>query len=306
MHVVVAIVGFRNAGDISRCLAALGRSTFPDFAAVICENGGADAFAALKAIAPETLTGGQPVTLIQAPGNVGFAGGVNICLAAAPDVDAYWVLNPDTEVEPTALDAMVARLETGDCDAVGSVLAWPDGTVQALGGRWRPWLARAEGIGRGQRLGAPVDAAAVERRQGFIMGASLLASRRFVAVAGVMREDYFLYGEEIEWCVRALGLGLKLGFAPSAVVRHHQGATTGSGESAARRPRLPVYLDERNKMLLTRDRFPGRLPVAAVAALGLLVLRYGLKGRGAALRHALDGWMAGLRNRRGRPDFAAA
>jgi N-acetylglucosaminyl-diphospho-decaprenol L-rhamnosyltransferase len=306
MHVAVAIVGFRNVGDVERCLRALGRSTFADFDVVICENGGVEAFAALKAAAPTVTPGGQRVRLIEAPGNVGFAGGVNICIAEAPDVDAYWILNPDTEVEPAALGAMVARLEVGDCDAVGSVLTLDDGTVQAFGGRWRPWLARAEAIGRGQPVGAPIDASAVEREQSFIMGASLLASRHFVEVAGTMREDYFLYGEEIEWCLRAIGLGLKLGFAPDAVVHHHQGSTTGSGGAAGRRPRLPVYLDERNKILMTRDCLPAALPVVAFTALALLFLRYGVKGRGGALRHAVDGWWAGLRDERGRPAFAAA
>jgi hypothetical protein len=57
---------------------------------------------------------------------------------------------------------------------------------------------------------------------------------------------------------------------------------------------------------MTRDRFPGRLPVTALAALALLIMRYGVMGRGAALRHAVDGWWAGLQNRRGRPAFAAA
>ena len=305
MRVAVAIVAFRNPGDIARCLSALGRSTYSDYEVVICENGGVAAFDALAAATPRALPGGQAVRVIQAQGNVGFAGGVNLCIAAAPTAGAYWVLNPDTEVEPNALAFMVERLEAGDCDAVGCVLALDDGTAQAFGGLWRPWLARAEAIGRGQPIGSDIDAAAVEATQTFIMGASLLAGRRFVETVGPMREDYFLYGEELEWCQRATALGMRLGFAPRAVVRHHQGATTGSGQAVSRRPRLPVFLDERNKMLITRDHFPARLPVAAVAALVLLVLRYGVKGRGAALGHALDGWWAGLRNQRGRPAFAA-
>ncbi len=306
VHVAVAIVGFRNPDDIARCLRALARSTYANYEVVICENGGSDAFQTLNIEAPRELPGGQPVRLIQAAGNIGFAGGVNTCIAAAPEADAYWVLNPDTEVEPEALGAMVARLEAGDCDAVGCVLALGDGTAQAFGGLWRPWLARAEAIGRGRPVSGAIDAGAVEKAQTFIMGASLLATRRFVDTAGPMREDYFLYGEELEWCCRALKLGMRLGFAPDAIVRHHQGTTTGSGAAKSRRPRLPVFLDERNKMLMTRDHFPARLPVAAVAALALLVLRYGVKGRGNALGHALAGWWSGLRNERGRPAFAAA
>jgi GT2 family glycosyltransferase len=306
LHVAVGIVAFRNPDDVASCLRALARSTHADYEVVICENGGQAAFDAMAARTPAAMPGGQRVRVIQAPGNVGFAGGVNICIAAAPEAGAVWILNPDTEPEPAALAAMVARLEVGDCDAVGCVLARSDGAVQAFGGKWRPWLARAEAIGRGARVGGAIDAAAVERAQTFIMGASLLAGRRFLETTGPMREDYFLYGEEAEWCRRATERGMRLGFAPDAVVRHHQGATTGSGHAAGRRPRLPVFLDERNKMLFTRDHFAARLPVAALAALALLVLRYGVKGGGGALGHALGGWWSGLRNQRGRPSFAAA
>src|SRR5580658_2030300 len=47
MHVVIAIVGFRNPADIAGCLAALEPSSHQDFAVCICENGGADAYDAL-------------------------------------------------------------------------------------------------------------------------------------------------------------------------------------------------------------------------------------------------------------------
>ncbi|MCW5758147.1 MAG: glycosyltransferase [Phenylobacterium sp.] len=108
MHVAIAIVGFRNAGDIVACLHALESSEHTDFEVVICENGGAAAFDALQAALPARLGGGQPVRIIMAEGNVGYAGGVNRAMAAAPDADAWWVLNPDTEAEPGALGAWCA------------------------------------------------------------------------------------------------------------------------------------------------------------------------------------------------------
>src|SRR3546814_4422658 len=95
----------------------------------------------------------------------------------------------------------------------------------------------------------------------------MLVSRAFLQATGPMREDYFLYCEEVEWCLRARAKGMAFGFAPEARVLHNQGASTGSGQSVRTRPRLPIYLDERNKMLVTRDCFAGRLPIAAVAAL---------------------------------------
>jgi GT2 family glycosyltransferase len=307
MHVAVAVVGFRNASDIVACLNALSRSEHADFEVVICENGGPASFAALTAAIPSVLPGGQLVRALQAPGNLGYAGGVNFALDAAQDADAWWILNPDTEPEPGVLSAMLDRLSRGDCDAVGCIIHSADGTIQAYGGgRWRPALARAEALGKGRGLSEPIDEAAVEQAQGYISGCSMLVGRRFLSLAGLMRDDYFLYGEEVEWFVRARRLGLRLGFAPSARIVHHAGSTTGSYDQTKNQPKTPVYLDQRNKMLVIRDTAPALLPVAAPAALGLLVLRFGKRGAWRQLGYALQGWVAGLMNERGAPGWIDA
>lgn len=305
-HVAVLIVGFRNVDDIKRCLEALDRSTHADYEIVVCENGGGEAFDALRTAISDRRPGGQPVKLVQAPENLGFAGGVNLCLANAPAADAWWILNPDTEPAPDALQLMLARLVLGGCDAVGCTLYLPDGRVQSYGGLWRSWLARAESLGIGARLEAAVDPAEVERVQNYLNGASMLVGRRFLDVAGPMREDYFLYCEEVEWCLRAVSRGLVLGFAQAARVLHRQGTTTGAGGARNRQPRLPVYLGERNKVLLTRDLFPRRVVVATVAAVALLLLRYGRYGAWRQIGYGLAGLRAGLGDERGRPAWLAA
>jgi GT2 family glycosyltransferase len=215
------------------------------------------------------------------------------------------VLNPDTLVETETLAELVARLECGDCDAVGGVLYHPDGSVQAYGGRWRSWLARAESIGHGASLEAVVDKASVEREMDYLLGASMLIGRSFVERAGLMREDYFLYAEEVEWCLRGLALGLRLGFAPKARLCHGQGATTGSADSIRHRPRLPIYMDERNKILVVRDTTPARVPVAVLASLALTLMRFGRRGAFTQWGYAVSGWWAGVRNRRGIPPWLA-
>jgi hypothetical protein len=98
---------------------------------------------------------------------------------------------------------------------------------------------------------------------------------------------------------------MKLGVAPDARVLHHQGTSTGSVSDITRRARMPVYLDERNKMLLTRDLFPMLMPVAAAAAFILLFLRFARRGAWRQLGYGLRGWWAGLRNERGKPSWVA-
>lgn len=301
LHVSIAIVGFRNVADIQACLEALSRSDHADFEVVICENGGDGAYAELRAATPARLPGGQVVTIINAGANLGYAGGVNRAMAAAPDADAWWILNPDTKPEPAALAAAVQRLEVGDCEAVGSTVYLPDGTVQSHGGVWRAWLARAVSIGHGSPLATPANAGAIERSQNYLNGACMLVGPAFMKATGPMREEYFLYCEEVEWCLRAIDRGARLGFAPESRVLHEGGATTGSYAAMRQRPKTPVYLNERNRLLVTRDCFRGRLPIVALGALAVLILKYGRRRAWRQMAYALGGWRAGLAGERGVP-----
>lgn len=303
MHVAVTIVAFRNPDDIARCLSALSASEHRDFEVVIVENGGSTAFAALQSRTPSALASGQSVRVIEAPGNVGFAGGQNLAMDHSADADAWWILNPDTIPGAGALAALVARLARGDCDAVGGVLHFESRRIQGLGGAWQPWLARAVSIGNGASIDTPIAAATVEARMNYILGASALIGRRFIDIAGRMREDYFLYAEEVEWFLRGVARGARLGFAPDALVMHDVGTSTGMGHGERDRPKMPVYLDARNRVLLTRDIYPARLPIVAPATLLFTWYRFARKRAWRQMGYATAGWLAGVRNRRGLPPW---
>lgn len=303
MQIAIAIVGFRNASDIQRCLAAVGSSTYRDFEVVICENGGPEAFETLAATLPTRLPGGQSVTVRLAPENLGFAGGVNFCINHSRDADAWWILNPDTEPHPEALAAKARRLSAGDCEAVGCILVSPIGKIDSYGGVWRSWIARSVALGIGRSADDRVDQGAVERDQNFLMGPAMLIGRRFVETTGLMREDYFLYCEETEWCLRGIAKGMRLGFAREARVVHYHGTTTGAGETIHRRPRTPIYLESRNRILLTRDLFPTHVSLAAAGAAAQLFLRYAARGAWRQFGYGMSGLWAGLLNQRGAPEW---
>lgn len=303
MRVAICIVAFRNPDDIQGCLASLEHLHHRDFEVVICENGGAEAFEALRRVVPAQLSGGQEITVINSGRNLGYAGGVNLAMRNSTRPDAWWVLNPDTQVEPATLCALVERLAEGDCDVVGGVIRLESGLVQSYGGRWQSLLGRAVAMGHGRPVDAPIDAAAIERAQSFVSGACMLIARSFFERVGPMREDYFLYCEEVEWCLRGRKQGMRLGFAPNARVLHLAGSTTGSNEAFTRMPKTPVYLNERNRLLLTRDVWPFLTPVVAVGALLVIAARFGRRRAWRQMGYALRGWMAGLANRRGAPDW---
>ena len=319
-RVEIVIVGFRNAADVRRCVSALAQQSHRDFGVHVCENGGAAAFDALVealatlgelADAPSlpralrsariVLASGQDVTLHEAAGNLGYAGGINVCfdaLSSAPH-DYVWILNPDTVPDPHAIAALIAHQQAGGYGIVGSRLVlMGENRIQLYGGRWRGWIARGYNIGLGVPAEAPVDVAAIERALDYVSGASMFVPRAYVETAGKFDERYFLYCEELDWCFRRGAW--RLGYAHDAIVEHAHGATIGSSLDKKSRSALSVYLDERNKLLFTR-RFRARLYPLALLTTLLLIGQYARAGAWGNLRVALAGWWAGLRGETGLP-----
>lgn len=323
--VLVAIVGFRNAEDTKACVRALARSTHTNFIVSICENGGSDAYDALldalqdivefsadnaNAAIEATEVGrsgilrpvGQPIQVIQARENLGFAAGVNLTLKRFAPVggwSAVWLLNPDTEPDPDALSALVARSRESGASIIGSRLVLSSSQqVQLYGGRWRPWLARGLNIGLGSPKDAPVNIETIENQMTYVNGASLFATRAFVNEAGLMDEQFFLYCEEVDWCMRVANK--KIAYAHDAIVYHNHGGSIGSNRVGKQRSSLSVYLAERNKLLLSKRHFPKQYPLILATTL-VLILQY-LAQR--AFRNgivALRGWYAGVRGEVGPP-----
>jgi N-acetylglucosaminyl-diphospho-decaprenol L-rhamnosyltransferase len=115
--------------------------------------------------------------------------------------------------------------------------------VQCYGSRWRPLMGRGFNIGLGAFLDAVPDIDEVERTMNYVSGASLFATREYIENIGLMDERYFLYCEEVDWCLRR-GRH-RLGYAHDSIVNHAHGTTLGSNSDPRKRSKLSVYLDEK-------------------------------------------------------------
>ena len=301
----VIIVGFRNPTDILACLEGLIAQSTPVARVVICENGGDAHAQGLRNAIADRIPASLEMTVVSAPDNPGYAGGINRALDEVPEADPVWILNPDAIPRPGAHREMLNELEQGGYDAVGGVICTSEGVVKTCGGGWRVQTGYVSALAHGRTLATLPAKSEIEPHLAFISGANMLATRRFIAVAGRMREDYFLYAEEVEWCLRASRKGLRLGYCPTALIEHEQGTATGSVAPHRHRPQLPIYLDTRNRVLTVRDTQPAWLITAAPAILASVALRYLARGALRQFGHALAGWMAGLRNERGKPTWIA-
>jgi GT2 family glycosyltransferase len=152
-------------------------------------------------------------------GSGGFRAGMSRALAG--DVkegvrEAVWLLDSDVRLERGALKALLRALDRDQgLVAVGSALADPEsGEVFEVGGR----VSRTSG-----ELEQPLpegwegrDVVEVE----YAAACSLLVRREAVERAGEMG-DFFLNGDDVEWCCRLRRrTGMKVGVATASRARH--------------------------------------------------------------------------------------
>ena len=198
-----------------------------------------------------------PLVLVRTGGNLGFAGGNNVGLRyarARGGFDYVWLLNNDTVIHPAALAELVRVAEPDPrVGMVGSTLRYYDepDRVQALaGGRVTRWNGTTHHYD--ERFGGHAAARAPD----YITGASLLVRAALLETVGGMDERYFLYSEEVDWCLRSRERGWRLAHAPESLVWHK------AGQSVGYRTPLHDYHTTRGMLLIVRRFYPALLPLA--------------------------------------------
>lgn len=178
----------------------------------------------------EDLPSHCSMVIIQTGANLGYAGGNNVGIryAIQRGAEYIWLLNNDTIVDRDSLTEMIRLAESSEqVGMVGSKLLYYDrpNIIQAAGGCWfnfwqglshqYGWLE--EDHGQWDNVFQPY----------YISGASLLVRGKVLETVGYLNEVFFLYGEELEWQIRARRQGWLIFYCPGAKVWHKENASLG-------------------------------------------------------------------------------
>lgn len=213
------VVTYRSADWIRRCLTALA-----GIPTVVIDNASPDDSARIVAAEfPE-------VRLVVRARNEGFAVAVNDAIRLEADDDLL-IINPDVLVNREAVERLQTYLDANPrVGIVAPRLRYPDGRTQESA-RTFPnplaLLARRSPFGRtrmgravlGRYLLGDADLTSSGPIQ-WAIGAAILARRAAIHEVGGMAEWIFLYGEDLEWCIRMWKHGWEVHVAPDAVFEH--------------------------------------------------------------------------------------
>lgn len=283
--VSVVIVNWNTREILRNCLASVqGETKRVRLEVIVVDNASSDGSAELvQRDFPEAR-------LIANSENRGFAAGNNQGIAASKGRYVL-LLNSDTIVLDGAIDETVAFADAHpQAAAVGCRVLNPDRTLQptcfmypSVGNmvlsstHLYRLFPRSRLLGRERMTWWERDDV---REVDVVTGCFMLVRREAIDQVGGMDEDYFMFGEETDWCWRFRRAGWRLLFTPAGQIIHLGGQST-----AKVRPQMTLQLRS-GILLFFRKHRPW--PVYAGACL-LMALWFGLRAPFWAVRAMLKG-----------------
>lgn len=215
---------------------------------VVVDNGSSDGSVEMvRAEFPQAV-------LISGHGNIGYPAGNNLGLCVlghegigdAPKAPRYTLLlNPDTELPATALAEVVRYMDTHpEIGIIGPRLELADGTLDKACRRSMPTpevaLWRMIGFAKlfpKHRRFAAYNLTYLDEHQtyevGALVGAFMMLRREAIEKVGLMDEQFFMYGEDLDWCKRVAEAGWKLVYHGEVMVKHIKRAASRQSRRAS-------------------------------------------------------------------------
>jgi N-acetylglucosaminyl-diphospho-decaprenol L-rhamnosyltransferase len=288
----IVIVLHNSADELVDCLRSVGSAIEPGWAELIAvDNASPDRSA-------EIVRGELPeARFFILDQNRGFAAGANAALSKA--VGRYWLLlNPDVVAPTSGLETLVDWMDAHPAIAAASPeLCGDDGRCESPGRATPSILRTLLELSRVHRLTPAATRARVLRGPywlggdqcdaGWVPGAAMIVRPEAARQVGLLREDLFMYGEDIEWCWRLRRAGWRIGVC-SAVTFVHRGSSSARRTWSEREQerRIAAGVDAACRSMY------GEAHARALAALTGLALRldsYGTRRDPARRVRARDG-----------------
>jgi GT2 family glycosyltransferase len=224
MDLSVIILNFNTKKLLYDCLKSVLASTGPyQIETIVSDNGSTDgSIEMVKSEFPQ-------VKLLENNANLGFSKGNNVAVRVSQGRHIM-LLNSDTVVQPDAFEKMIAKADTDrTIGALGPKILLASGELDPSARRNFPNPANAFlrlfGLSKlsNYNITGPIDQ---EMEVEAIMGACMLVPRAVIDKVGMLDEEFFFYGEDLDWCYRIKEAGYKIVYYPKAEILHFKSASS--------------------------------------------------------------------------------
>jgi GT2 family glycosyltransferase len=216
----VIIITYKEREMLRRCLQSVFASaTDYNFEVIVTDSNSEDGSVEMvRQDFPQALVLDNRV-------NLGFSKGNNVAIKQARGRHVL-LLNADTIVLPYTLDLSIRYMdEHSDVGAMGCKVLLPNGELDKACRRRFPnpinSFFRLFGLKKfsNYNIDVPVDQ---EMEVDAIMGAYFFVRKSVIDEVGMLDEEFFMYGEDLDWCWRIREAGYKIMYYPTAQITHYK------------------------------------------------------------------------------------
>lgn len=212
-NLCVVVVAYNSAGVISQCLESVLGPQNADASLVVVDNASSDGTASL------VRNKFPSVRLLANSENFGF-GKANNQVFSSSGAKYFFLLNPDATVSSRTLRVAIEFMEAyPKIGLAGCRIVNPDGSAQDSVSLRYP----------GQKY-ADSSFDRLPGRIACVLGAAIIIRGDVLRELNGFDEEFFLYGEDQDLCLRIRKAGYEIGFIEDAFVTHIGGASESKSD----------------------------------------------------------------------------
>jgi glycosyltransferase involved in cell wall biosynthesis len=202
----VVVCSYNGAATLDGCLCSLMELDYPDYEVILVDDGSTDETPEIAARYPQVIVHRQRNLGLSAARNAGAE-------LAQGEIVAY--TDSDCVTDPDWLYYLALGMQDQGMDAIGGPNIPPpdDG-----------WVARCVAASPGGPSHVMID----DRLAEHIPGCNMAFRRDHLLALGGFDPQFRQAGDDVDLCWRWLDAGLKIGYAPTALVWHHRRNTVSA------------------------------------------------------------------------------
>ena len=231
----IVIVNYNGARFQNACVDSILQSDYDDFYLIVVDNGSTDE--SMKML--DKYDDDRIITIYNNV-NLGVAAGNNIGIKKSIEIGCQYtlLLNNDTEILKNTLSVIIEKLQ---CHKVVSpkILYWDTKKTWYFGGE----ISFALGRNKDWNLDAPNTGLDHDIECDYAPTCCMAIDNDVFNKIGFMDEDYFLYYDDTDFCMRLRNAGIKILVTPDTLLYHKVSSSTGKKQSFVR-----VYYLNRNRL----------------------------------------------------------
>ncbi len=285
-------VNWNRAEDTIECVSSLIQGS-PTTKIIVVDNGSEDGSVA---ILRQTIPG---LEVLENSENQGYAKGINHGIMRALEMGATHVLliNNDAVTRPGMVETLLQALERHPHAGIVGPKIFYYGTdvMWFKGGRFNHLL----GFSRHPFMDRKDDGNRQDREVDFITGCVMMVRAEVFSDIGLFDEDFEMYVEDLDFCLRAMERGYRSFLIPSAMAEHKVSVSTGLSGSNLMTPYRAYYYG-RNMAMMVYKRKRGLALITCFLGQTVILLPYyfmlmNLEGSKGSFKHYVRGYVQALK-----------